>query len=229
MSNQYNELEQAIAEETRRAKWRNLWNQFGLYLTIVIAAILGGAAIYTWQTHRAHNAAVIYSAIYEEARTSLAKGNTGEAVQKLINIAKNGPINYKIMSQFLLIEYYRSTNNVLKTKETYQDIINNNKAERFYRELAQINFIRFKLDSENPSSKELTEFNQEISGFKNEHTKRIALEIKGYIQYIQKDFTAARATYVELAQMPEIDNEMRNRAQAMVRLIYMETQKNEQK
>jgi len=95
--------------------------------------------------------------------------------------------------------------------------------------LAQINFIRFKLDSENPSSKELTEFNQEISGFKNEHTKRIALEIKGYIQYIQKDFTAARATYVELAQMPEIDNEMRNRAQAMVRLIYMETQKNEQK
>ncbi|USO02593.1 MAG: tetratricopeptide repeat protein [Alphaproteobacteria bacterium] len=225
----YNELEQAIADEARMAKWRKLWNQFGLYLIIVVAVVLAGAAFVSWRSSAAQKDAVTYSNLYEEARMSLMQGEVGFAVQKLNTIVEKGPINYKTMSQFLLIEYYRSMNNVTKILETYQAIINNRKTDSFYRELAQLNLIRFKIDQGNTSNKDLEGFAGELAKLKNEHVKKMAMEIEGYIYYLQGDHEKARSTYIGLAQTPGIDHGMRERAQAMVRLIHMERQKDAKK
>lgn len=222
MSEQYNELQAEIDEQKRKEKWRKIWNKFSIYIIGLSVIILFGAAIFTWQQSRAHKQALLYSDMYENARSSLNKGEIGVAVQQLQEIAKNAPINYKTMARFLLIEYYASMNNNEKITEIFQNIIQDKKTPIFYKELAQINFIRFQIDQENPTKEKLKTFLTTLSTLQNSQIKKLALEIEGFIYYQLKEFTKSRETYIQLAQIPDIDPEMRNRAQAMVRLIYME-------
>jgi hypothetical protein len=223
MTEPYNELAAAIEEETQKARWRKIWNQFRIYIILLLAFVLGGAAVWSWKQNSFHKNALVYSNLYEEARALFEKNDTGQGVQKLQEIIKKGPANYRTMARFIMIDYYQSMNNISAMKEVYQAIIDDKKTTDFYRELAKINFIRFKLDHENPTSEHLNEFLKTLSEIYNPGVKKLALEIEGFVYYQLKDFVKARELFIQLAQTPDIDHEIRNRAQAMIRLIYMES------
>ena len=151
MTEPYNELVDAMEEEVHKAKWKKVWDQFGIYLILFLVFILGGAAFWSIQQNRAVKLSIVYSNAYEEARSLFYKGDYGLAVQKLQEIIKNGPVNYRTMSRFLLIDYYQSMNNFSEMKKVYDDIFKDSKIPDFYSELARVNLIRFQLDHENPT------------------------------------------------------------------------------
>lgn len=219
----YSELQAAIEEEARRNRWGKIWSKFGIYLIVISSVILGSAGLWTFQQSREQKNAMIYSTLYEEARSLFGQGKVGESVQKLQEIIQKGPANYRTMARFLLTAHYTQMNNIEALKQTYQDIINDKGASNFYRGLAQLNWISFQIDHEELSKEQLQQHLATLSNLKNSAIQRLSSEVIGFIHYKMKDYDKAREVFTHLAQLHDIDQGMRTRAQAMVRLIYMET------
>lgn len=223
MTEPYNELANAMEEEARKAKWQKVWGQFGIYLILLVVFVLGGAAFWSIQQNRALKQSIVYSNAYEDARTLFYKGDHGLAIQKLQEIVKKGPVNYRTMARFILIDYYQSMSNFSEMKKVYEDIFKDSKAPDFYTELARVNLIRFQLDHENPTDEQMHTFLATLSNLYNANVKKLATEIEGFIYYQLKNYAKSREIYTHLAQMQDIDHDMRTRAQSMIRLIYMKT------
>lgn len=225
MKGNLNELYNELEEQRKKEKIQNFFNRFGIWFLVAVASMLLGAAIYTWHDNHKKNSALYYSDMYERAKQLIVSGNTGEGLKELKNIIKHGPQNYKAMAYFIMAEHFMSRNNLKEVKSIYSDIISTKKIDPFYKGLAQLNLIRLKLDHEKQTKNTLSAHKVDLEKITNNELKPLVLEVKGYVFYQLGEMKQARDLFIQIAQMPNIDSNLRQRVQAMTRLISMKIDK----
>ena len=89
-----------VDEELRREQFQKLWDQYGIYAMVVVAAVVLGVGGYKFWEARRQSQTEAAGARFETASLLASEGKADEALAAFADIGKSGPAGYRPLAQF---------------------------------------------------------------------------------------------------------------------------------
>jgi len=89
-----------VDEEVRKDKFQTLWKQYGVYVYIVVGALVVGTAFNVWWRDYQLNRRLEDSARYLAAVALLDQQRTTEAINGLAALAEGAGTGYAVVARF---------------------------------------------------------------------------------------------------------------------------------
>lgn len=217
MSNNFDQFIQEVESDLRQEKFEILWKKYGKSISIGFGVIVALSAGFNfWQNYQIKQRDII-SQQFVSAQTLMFNKNIGDALAAMEGIAKSSHHTYATLAKFNAASMLRMETghkDLNKAKEIYKKLMDDSSVDHTFRELAIIQYVSLCLD-EAQNSDELQRLIKLIEPCAKEAApyRHLALELKGTIKLLQKNYEQASEIFVSIAQDEKSPKDLRLRAQ----------------
>ena len=220
MSNNFEQFIQEVESDLRQEKFEHLWKKYGKAVTagfVVIIALSG--AFNLWQHYQTKQRDTL-SQQFISAQSLMFNKNIGDALSAMEGISKASHRTYSTLAKFNMAAILRQETghkDLDRVEKIYKDLMNNG-AEHMFRELATVLFVSLRLDRmKDGSEEEIQKLLKLVEPClkKGAPYRHLALELRGMIELLQKNYEKATETFVTIAQDEKAPKDLRLRAQVV--------------
>lgn len=127
-----------VDEEVRKDKFQALWKQYGVYVYIVIGALVLGTAFNVWWRDYQQNRRLEDSARYQAAVALLDKQQTTEAINGLAALAEDAGTGYAVIARLREAAVKAGEGDIDGAVRAYDLLIQDDGVAQIYRDLARL-------------------------------------------------------------------------------------------
>jgi hypothetical protein len=127
-----------VDEEVRKDKFQALWKQYGVYVYIVIGALVLGTAFNVWWRDYQQNRRLEDSARYQAAVALLDEQQTTEAINALAALAEDAGTGYAVIARLREAAVKAGEGDLDGAVRAYDMLIQDDGVAQIYRDLARL-------------------------------------------------------------------------------------------
>lgn len=205
-----------VDEELRREQFRQLWDQYGLFIAGGAVAVLAGVWGFThWQSSRA-SAAAMHGVQFEEAARLARDGKPEDAIKAFTTLSKAAAPGYQGLAEMRLAALQVKAGKVTEAVAAYDAIARDTSIDIIVRDLAGLKAANLRL----PDA-ELAEMERRLATLTLEGApwRAAAKEIQGLALYKAKKFEDARKVFEQLLVDRSAPQGLSERAQLMLAVL----------
>lgn len=127
-----------VDEEVRKDRARTLWQRYGIYVYIVIGAlVVGTAGNQYWQYYREQQR-LEESALYQEAVEALQRQQTTEAINGFARLGNEGGTGYQVLGRLREAAARAENGDLSGAVRAYDQLASDGDVDAVYRDLARL-------------------------------------------------------------------------------------------
>ncbi len=206
-----------IAEECKNDQLKSLWNQYGLVIILLVAAILTAAVSFeTFKSWRARRNQELSNA-YAVAVSLQNQGRLDESMSILQNLAETNSGIYGDIARLRIVNIYFEQGKISEATELLQQLAADDDVNPQMRDIATIKLASYKLDTDAPS--------EEIAGMLTPLTKdgnswsNIAHELLAMLAIRDGNINQAKTEYEAIINSGNVQDSLKARAQDMLTIF----------
>jgi hypothetical protein len=127
-----------VDEEVRKDKFQALWKQYGVYVYIVVGALVLGTAFNVWWGDYQESRRLDDSARYQAAVALLDKQQSTEAINGLAALAEDAGTGYAVIARLREAAARVREGDLGGAVRAYDTLIQDNGVAQIYRDLARL-------------------------------------------------------------------------------------------
>lgn len=204
-----------VEEDLRQEKIKKIWRRFGPPAAVLAVLIVLGVFSWSFYTNSVEQKARDVSDQFLGAMELFSQGQDEQSRQILTDIEKSGVKGYEFSALLAVAYQHLEQGDITAALAAYDKIINGN-YDKIYQNLALILAAQSALGTDYYAS---YEGDIEKIAASNLALKWIAREVKALNSLSLNDNEAAKLAFEDLANNPEIPNDIRGRAQLMLENI----------
>lgn len=217
MRHDLNELLQEVEQDRLKDQIFDMWQKWGNWILVGIAALIIGSAGWNIYQYAQTNHRTKIADQFESGRQALENKQEDKGKSILEKVATSNVVNYRAMARLALADFFVRNKRNDQAYQQFKLLEQDTAVRPFYRGLATLNRIRLDFDNKKDPKQLLSEIDTLMTS--NAMLRLPALELKAFLLAQTKEYGKARDIFVEIAQSPQSDPQIRKRAHAMVRFI----------
>ena len=207
-----------IAEEVKSEQLKNLWSKYGLVIVIFIALALTAAVSFeTFRSWRDKKAQEVSNA-YAVAVSLQNQGRFDESMDILKNLAERNAGLYSDIARLQMANVYLEQKKIPEAMEILESLAGDDDVNEQMRDIATLKLASYKLDTQAPAE-EIRALLEPLTKEENGQGYDIARELLAMLAIRDGDLEQAKAEYEKLANSPNVQDNMKARAQDMIAII----------
>ncbi len=207
-----------IAEEVKSEQLKSLWNKYGLIIVIFIALALTAAVSFeTFRSWRDKKAQEVSNA-YAVAVSLQNQGRFDESMDILKNLAERNAGLYSDIARLQMANVYLEQKKIPEAMEILESLAGDDDVNEQMRDIATLKLASYKLDTQAPAE-EIRALLEPLTKEENGQGYDIARELLAMLAIRDGDLEQAKAEYEKLANSPNVQDNMKARAQDMIAII----------
>jgi hypothetical protein len=204
-----------VNEAVRQEKYKQLWDQYGLYILALAVLLVAGVAGYNAWTFWRQSQAQTAGAEFTQAVT-LAERDDPKAKELLDALAKKGPAGYQVLARFQLAAAEAKAGKSDEAVAAYDALAGDASVDRILQGVAVLQAAGLRLDKA-----EFAEMERRLKPLvdSNSAWRYSARELLGLSAYKQNDMREAERQFSTLLGDQGTPQSLRERADMMLALI----------
>jgi hypothetical protein len=204
-----------VNEAVRQEKYKQLWDQYGLYVLALAVLLVAGVAGYNAWTFWRQNQAQTAGAEFTQAVT-LAESADPKAKELLDALAKKGPAGYQVLARFQLAAAEAKAGKIDDAVAAYDALASDASVDRILQGVAVLQAASLRLDRA-----DFAEMERRLKPLvdSNSAWRYSARELLGLSAYKQNDMREAERQFSTLLGDQGTPQSSRERADMMLALI----------
>ena len=202
-----------IKEEVRYDQLKAIWDEYGNYIIgIILTIFLASVGYVVWHSQKEQR--VLEQTLkYEKALEAFAGKDSPKDMSNLDDLIKDGSLGYKVLSIF---KKAGETTSESEIETILAEVTDDKSIDAFYRDLARLQIIMQKFDSNNAKM-----FLDELEILANSSSKvqTAALELQGFAYIKLSAFNRARESFDQILKSDRASQAMKVRARAMLETL----------
>lgn len=208
---------QEVSEELKSDQLTLFWKKYGIYVTIVVAAILTLTIGFESFKKIGHANNQEYSDKYAYATALQFQGNYNESLEILEDLSKSSHKGYSSIAKLQIVNLYIDRGDKEAAINKLEEIVSDKKMNEKFKNVAIINLASYKIDS-NASIEEIEELVSPL--IKKDSTwSNLAKEKIAFTNIRDKNFDAAKTIFSEILASPYLSQELKQRANDTISII----------
>jgi hypothetical protein len=204
-----------VNEAVRQEKYKQLWDQYGLYVLALAVLLVAGVAGYNAWTFWRQNQAKTAGAEFTQA-VILAESADPKAKELLDALAKKGPAGYQVLARFQLAAAEAKAGKIDDAVAAYDALASDASVDRILQGVAVLQAAGLRLDRV-----DFAEMERRLKPLvdSNSAWRYSARELLGLSAYKQNDMREAERQFSTLLGDQGTPQSLRERADMMLALI----------
>ncbi|MHA1133979.1 MAG: tetratricopeptide repeat protein [Alphaproteobacteria bacterium] len=209
-----------VDEAVRHERYKALWDQYGVYIIILAAAVIAGVAGYKGWTYWTERQAKEAGTEYTQALALKTGADLDKAREAFETLAKDGPRGYQVLSRFQLAATDAKAGDTDKAVAAYDALATDAGVDPILQGLATVQAATLRVDAA-----DYAEMERRLNGLveNNSRWRFSARELLGLSAYQHKDMRAAEEQFSALLADQNTPPNLRERANMMLALIVSST------
>ena len=204
-----------VSEELRQDQIKNLWKKYQKFIYLIFFIILLCVGGYKTYEYVEENKLLNNSTTFFSALAKVEKNLNNEAELSFNKLNSDKDSGYYLLSQFALADLNFKKGNLKKMEECYEEIVNNDNFEKFYRDLA---LLFLTMNSKNMNNKDkIKRLNPILTS--PSKLQSIAAELEILYLYESGESQNANLKINQLMSRQDINNSQKNRL-SVIQEIY---------
>jgi hypothetical protein len=205
-----------VDEAVRQDRYRQLWDQYGLYVIGAAAVIVLVVAGHKGWTFLQEKQAQVAGAKFTQALSFEDGPDAAKAREMLTSMAGQGPEGYRVLARFQLAAAEAKAGELDKAVAAYDALAKDSSVDTILRGHAQLQAAALRLDKAN-----YAEMEERLKGLieSNSAWRFSARELLGLSAYRLNDMTEAEGQFSALLSDQGTPPNLRERADMMLALI----------
>ena len=217
---EFDNFMERVKEDVRKENYERLWNKYGKAVSVIAGILILGASIYSyWQKQDMADKEAI-SERFTVAQNALAAERTQNAITNFREISKVSKKNYAMLAKFEYAALLRDKNDI-KVLDQYQQIFNDEKIDKSFRDLSYIYYVNSALDlmPDSDLKNKLPQFIKRLSEYVEKSWDLIAKETLAYCYIKLGEKAKAKSILQSLATTTNIPASMLERARELIQFL----------
>lgn len=209
-----------VDEAVRQERYKALWDKFGIYIIVLVLALIIGTIAYNVWKYLEESAAKTAGDAFTAALVLESGNDQADADKTFEELAEDGPSGYSVLSRFQLASSQAKAGETDKAVEAYEGLANDRRVDNILKGLATLQAAKLRIDEA-----DYAEMQERLDGLAmgTSAWRFSAKELLGLSAYQNDDLEAAEEQFSSLLVDAGTPRNMRERANVMLALIVSQT------
>ncbi len=209
-------LLQEIADDVKNDELKNLWNKYGLFIIIAVAAALTAAVSFETFRNWANKKNQEISNAYAVAISLQSQGRLDESLDILNNIIERTSGIYQSIAKLQIANIYFEQNKTQEAALLLEEIATDAKNEQM-QEIAALKLAAYKMDNNAPAA-DIKQLLLPLAE-KNNGSYNVARELLAMLAIRDGNIDEAKNQYEKIVSSANTSDNLKARAQEMLALL----------